>query len=123
MNIYYLVILIFAFLFLGFSLYEDYEKISRIIFSICIAILLWGTFAMTNHKQNMKFVYKIPVYIQDKIAFSTFKNNLINCSDKFNAQFKQGDSICVFEEIDTWVNGTKWSGGDYVFRLERDGKK
>lgn len=123
MNIYFLTILFFISVFSGFSFYDNYEKISNIMFSLCVAILLWGTFALTNYEQNKKLISKTPVHIQDKIAFSVYRSILINCSDKFNVQFKQGDSIYVFEEVDTWVNGIKWSGGDYVFCLNKDGKK
>jgi len=123
MNIFFLVFLLVALLICAFATNDEYNTASNILFSICVAIILWGAFAVSNHEQKNKFVCKTPVYIQDKIAFSVFKNQLINCSDKFNAQFKQGDSICVFEEIDTWTNGIKWSGEDYLFRLDKDGKK
>jgi len=123
MSIYLLVFLLVVFLFSAFATNDEFEFISNILFSLCVAGVLWGAFAFSNYEQKSKFVCKAPVYIQDKIAFSIFKNNLINCSDKFNAQFKQGDSIYVFEEVDTWINGIRWSGGDYLFRLDKDGKK
>lgn len=123
MNIYLIVFLLFACLVAAFATNDEFDFLSNILFAVCIAVVIWGAFAISNYEQKNKFVCKTPVYIQDKIAFSIFKNNLINCSDKFNAQFKQGDSIYVLEEVDTWVNGIKWSGGDYLFRLDKDSKK
>jgi len=120
MNIYALALIVSILLVISSLISESRETISGLIFSVCVAVFLWGTFALSEYKQKNEFVCKIPVYTQDKIAFSTFKNKLINCTEKFDSQFKPGDSIYVFKELDTWVYGIKWSGDGYIFKLYKD---
>ena len=119
MEIFFAAILTIALLIASSLLSELSQTVSRICLITSSALVLWISIGLSMHKQNKKFIKTIPVHIQDKIAFSVFEDKLINCSEKFNIQFNTSDSIYVYEEIDTWILGLKWSGGDYFYNFKK----
>jgi len=114
------LILILAVLIIAAGILAEYAvNISRVLISIFGLGVIWGCFAFTIEKKEQKFIQKVPVCFQGKIAFSTYEDRLINCSDKFKIQFNPGDSICVYKELDCKQFGIKFIGGDLVFLTKK----
>ena len=124
MNLPLLIIIIFAsFILAAICLVIDSSSdlvhgAASLFFAICVFSIIWACIAGTSLQQKEKFVYKIPVLVYDRIAISVHKSELINCTEKFKIQFTSGDSICVFQEKDTWIAGVKFDGGKYIFKTD-----
>lgn len=95
--------------------YEHAPVFAKTAMLVIVSLIIWMSLALTRHEQKKKFICKIPIQFQKKVAFSIHENKIINCSDNFNAQFKPGDSVSVFKEVDTWVCGILWKSSDYVY--------
>jgi hypothetical protein len=119
MNIFIVIVFCLVLALLSIALSENNPGLSKIFLATLILVGIWISMSVSLENKKEKFVKKIPVCFQEKIAFSTYENNLINCSDKFNMQFKPGDSIYVFKEQDTWMLGIKYSGGDLVYKINK----
>lgn len=119
MDILFLALILVVILFTATTIYDIFPNVSRCMFLIFILIGIWLCAALSNHKQEEKFLKKEPILLQGEVAFAIYKNNIINCSKDFKKQFKAGDSIYVFIEIDSWSYGIKWKGGDNVYKVEK----
>lgn len=119
MYIHFIVIVMVLMVILSAILFDNYPNISRVLIAILMILVIYTSMALTRLEQKEKLITAVPVQFQDKIAFSIYKNTLINCSKDFDMQFKEGDSIYVFEDLDTWCMGLKWDGGTTNFRTER----
>lgn len=119
MNIYILIILICIALYATLVLFDTLPKTSNILISFVILGGIWISTAFSLHEQKVKFVKTKPILFEENIALIINENEIINCSKEFKQQFKTGDSIYIFKELDDWVIGIKWSGGDYVYKLKK----
>lgn len=119
MAIFHLVIILII-LIISAAIFSEYSaNTSRVLIAIFGLGAIWATFAFTIEKKEQKFIQKVPVCFQGKIAFSTYEDRLINCSDIFKIQFNPGDSIFVYKEQDSKELGLKFIGGDLVFLTKK----
>lgn len=119
MSIGLLFIILAATLFLCGLFYENFPTVSKISILLILICVIWLSLAYTRYEQKKRYIKTTPVLFQDDVAFSIHENNLINCSKDFKKQFKPGDSIFIFQEVDTWVMGLKWSGGEFLYKTEK----
>ena len=119
MSIGLLFLILAVTLFLCGLFYENFPNVSKILVLIILFCGIWISLAYTRFEQKKRYLKAVPVLFQNDIAFSVHENNLINCSKDFKKQFKPGDSIFIFQEIDTWIMGLKWNGGEYVYNTEK----
>lgn len=116
MHIGILIILGIIIFFIGVAQQENNSFFSKICYTITVIIIIWGSMALTKENKEQKFISKTSVKFQDKIAFITHENNLVNCSEKFKMQFKPGDSVYIFQEQSAYVYGIKFEGGDFIYK-------
>lgn len=119
MEILHLILILVVLIIAAAVLSEYVANISRVLIAIFGLGVIWATFAFTIEKKEQKFIQKVPVCFQGKIAFSTYEDRLINCSDIFKIQFNPGDSIFVYKEQDSKELGLKFIGGDLVFLTKK----
>ncbi len=121
MDIILLVIILIMLAIVSAVLHDNYANLCRFGFLIIMLSIIWISLSISLNTTKETLLRKVPVHFQDKIAFSTYENNLINCSDIFKIQFNPDDSICVFQKEDTWTLGIKYQGGDLVYKNNKNG--
>lgn len=119
MQIFHLVLILIVLIIAAACLAEFSANTSRVLISIFGLGIIWASFSFTVEKKEQKYMQKIPVCFQGKIAFSTYEDKLINCSEKFKIQFNPSDSIFVYQEQDSKELGLKFSGGDLIFLTKK----
>jgi glucan phosphoethanolaminetransferase (alkaline phosphatase superfamily) len=120
MHIGFIFALFILLVFISVILYDSSPILSRIFILSIVLVAIWASTAASLEKKKEIFLKKVPVSFQDKIAFSTYNSNLINCSKKFKVQFKPGDTIYVYEQQDSKKLGIIFSGGEFLFKLNND---
>lgn len=120
MNIFIAIILLAIFLYITLIIWDMETVHTKIMLTILILGIIWLSMGFSLYNQKKTYVAAVPVLIEGGVSFCVYKNQLVNCTEKFKTQFKPtGDSIKVFKEEDAWALGLKWNGGDFVYEMKK----
>lgn len=117
MHIALLIFIAIIILFIGLAQSDNTETFSKICYSIFALSLIWFCAAFSLERREEKFIKKTPIHFQDKIAFITYEDKLVNCSEHFKMQFNSGDSVYVYKKQDDVSLGVKFEGGEFIYKI------